>query len=89
MKKLLFGTICLSVFAIALSMVQIGCSKTTAQTNTVLPTQVGKILYTKQASGNHTLWTANFDGSNPTQINIALPAGVDLAFGDSRFSIYL
>ena len=89
MKKLLMGTACLSLFAIALTIIQMSCSKTTAQSSPTSPTQVSKILYTSQAGGNYKLWTANYDGTNATQINIALPAGVTLDFGSSDFSIYL
>ena len=89
MKKLLMGTVCLSLFAIALTTIQLSCSKTNAQNGSALPTQFNKILYTTQSSGNYKLWTANYDGSSPTQINIALPAGVSLDFGSSYFSIHL
>ena len=88
MKKLLFGTIILSLFAISLSIVQVSCSKTTAQTSSVV-NQVSKILYTSYSGGNYKLWIANYDGTNATQINIALPAGVDMQYGNSNFSMYL
>ena len=87
MRKLLLATACLSLFAIVLTIVQTSCSKTSAQT--LAPTQVSKILYTSQASGNYKLWMANYDGTNATQINIGLPAGVTMQYGSSSFSMYL
>ncbi len=93
MKNVFKGIAALMAFAISISLVQISCSKSDAQTNSNnnqnVVTQVNKILYTSYAGGIHKLWIANYDGTNATQINIALPTGVQLSYGDSRFSIYL
>ena len=89
MKKLLMGTVCISLFAIVLTVIQMSCSKTTAQQNPISVTQINKILYTSQSAGTYKLWTANYDGTNPTLINISLPVGVTLEYGSSYFTIYL
>jgi Tol biopolymer transport system component len=93
MKNLLKGAFLLICFGVSISLIQISCSKSDAQTNSNnnqnVVAQVNKILYTSQASGSYKIWTANYDGTNPTQINIALPAGVTIPFGHSNFSMYL
>lgn len=93
MKNLFKGTLLLACFAISIGLIQISCSKSEAQTssnnNQNVVTQVNKILYSSYTAGTFKLWTANYDGTNATQINIALPAGVTLEFGNSNFSMYL
>jgi len=80
MKKLLMGAIVLSSFAISLMLVQISCSKSTAQASSISLTQLNKITFTRQdISGNMQLWTANYDGTNAIQIPVALPANVTIS----------
>lgn len=38
-------------------------------------TQISKILFAKSSSSKTELWTANYDGTGQTKINITLPAG--------------
>ncbi len=79
MKKLLLASIVLSTFALSVTLVQISCSKSNAQQNRPsTPTdQLSKIIYfTDYGSPNVKVWTANYDGSNPVQVPIVLPANV-------------
>ena len=87
MKKLLMGTVILSSFAIALCIVQISCSKTNAQTTNSNLTQLSKIVYSRQniISSDMQIWIANYDGTNPTQVPISLPANVTIS-GDAAVS---
>jgi hypothetical protein len=87
MKKLLMGTVILSSFAIALSLVQISCSKTNAQSTNSNLTQLSKIVYSRQniISSDMQIWIANYDGTNPAQIPISLPANVTIT-GDAAVS---
>ena len=79
MKKLLLSSICLLMFAVSILIIQISCSKTNAQSNTNNTTQVGKIIYGRNVSGHYEIWSANYDGSNASNIPINLPTGVFLA----------
>ena len=82
MKK----TIIILLFsAIALTSLQIACSKSEAQTTpaATTATQQNKILYLKRTgSGSSSLleiWISNYDGSGASKINISFPAGIYLA----------
>ena len=75
MKKLLMGTICLALFAITLSLVQISCSKTEAQNSTSQVTSINKILYKEVMPGMLRYSIANYDGSGIQHLNIPFPAG--------------
>ncbi len=83
MKNLFRGAILLTCFAIAISLVQISCSKTEAQTNSNNQAglaQLNKILFTKNTvSGEPQIWTANYDGTNATLIPVALPTDIHIA----------
>ena len=85
MKKLLMATVCLSVFAISLSLVQISCSKTEAQNSTNNITQLNKILYqeTLYVGGNTSIRysIANYDGSGIQHLNIPFPPGFRFSTG--------
>lgn len=72
------GAIALSTFAIALTLVQMSCSKTDAQTPLSNPTQVGKILFGRNVSGGYEIWSVNYDGTNAAPISIDLPPNVFL-----------
>ncbi len=43
--------------------------------------QLNKIVYRKQDGSVDEIWTANYDGTNQTKINIILPTGI--VFGES------
>ncbi|MFT3910487.1 MAG: hypothetical protein QM737_13765 [Ferruginibacter sp.] len=86
MKKLLMAAITLSCFAIALSLVQISCSKAKAQAfqnqnnqnnqnNATNATPVGKIIYAESIPGVLRYSIANYDGSGIQHLNIPFPAG--------------
>jgi len=78
MKKLLMASIILFLFAASVLLLQTSCSKTEAQTNNNAISQVGKIIYIKKWSIDAQIWTANYDGTNATQIPLALPSGVSV-----------
>ena len=78
MKTLLMGSICLFLFASSILVIQVSCSKSNAQNNNAAVSQVGKLLFVKDAQ----LWTMNNDGTSQTQIPIVLPSGVNFAFGN-------
>src|SRR5579872_1149121 len=87
MKRILMATIVLLAFALALTLTQVSCSKSTAQTiGTTNPTPIGKVLYEGivQASPQNILsiFICNYDGSNAHQINVTgLPAGYGIDNG--------
>ena len=81
------GAICLSLFAIALSLVQISCSKTEAQTSTNNITPLNKILYQETfipVGGNLGIFRysiMNYDGSGIQHLNIPFPPGFHFSVG--------
>lgn len=83
MKKLLQAGIALLLFSVSLAILQSSCSKSKAQTTQNGLMQLNKILYTRQVFGSSfntiEIWSANYDGSNATQIPITLPANVELS----------
>lgn len=90
MKKLLMGTLVLTLFAISFSLVQISCSKTNAQTSSVNLVQLNKVAYARSISGSDVqIWTVNYDGSNDTQIPVVLPATVHISNDQTSFGIKL
>jgi Tol biopolymer transport system component len=89
MKKLLMGSLILTCFAFSIIAIQISCQKAVvAQSNVTNSSQIGKILFVKNvgnvAGTAYTIeiWTANYDGSNATKVNIVLPNGI--AFDDNE-----
>jgi len=89
MKNFLKTSLYLATFVLAGIMFQISCSNTENETSSTASTSIGKLIYVKQAIngiGGVTLWTCNYDGTNATQIPVALPS--NLAFssinGDAR-----
>ena len=76
MKK----TIIILLFAaIALTSLQIACSKSEAQTsNSTALTPLNKLVFTKVVSQTvpREIWTCNYDGSNATKV--PLPSGLYL-----------
>jgi hypothetical protein len=71
MKKLLFGAIVLFIFSLSLLIIQTSCSKSEAQTSSAI-NQLNKLIFT---TGDRKFWMCNYDGSNVTQINLALSSG--------------
>ena len=72
MKNFFKGTLYLIVFAAAGIMFQISCSNSD---DTNMPNAENKILITKyDPIAGHTLWYCDTNGSNLTQIPLALPA---------------
>jgi hypothetical protein len=93
MKNLLLGSIILTLFAVSFSLIQISCSKTTAQTTSLNLTQLDKVIYAKTSAtgggGNPQVWTANYDGTNAIQIPIALSPTTNIANDLNSFSLRL
>lgn len=85
MKNLLLGAIILFLFSAAIVLVQTSCSKTTAQTPTSQD-QLNKIVYVTRDAR---IWTANYDGTNATEIMIALPANIKVDMSLPNMSIKL
>jgi len=87
MKNLLMGAICLSLFAIALSLVQISCSKTEAQSSTSQITPINKIVYLEEFPGGGgggganivKFSIVNYDGTGVQHLNITFPPGFGVA----------
>lgn len=75
MKNLLKSTLYLFVFALAGILFQLSCSSDSIATNS---TPVGKLIYYKNlfAGAGNQIYTANYDGTNETLINVSLPTGV-------------
>lgn len=87
MKKIILASIVLCIFAISLLIVQSSCSKSNARPVTPLG-QMGKIIYYQfSSSGDWTIWTANYDGSNAVQIPITFPANVSITKAVQEHSI--
>jgi Tol biopolymer transport system component len=76
MKK----TIIILLFAaIALTSLQIACSKSEAQTTPAVTstTQLNKVIFAKKFSNAYPeIWVCNYDGTNATRVNITLPSGI-------------
>ena len=93
MKNLLMGSIILVLFAIAFSLVQISCSKTTAQNSSQNVNQLNKVIYAKSGAtgggADPQIWIANYDGTNANQVTIALSATTHIASDLNTFSIRL
>lgn len=76
----------LIILTISVAIFQSSCSKTEAQ-STNSATQVGKIIFTKYTTAEFQIWTANYDGTNATQIPIILPANTNLNFSRPTSSL--
>lgn len=72
MKNLLLGAILLFLFSISVVVIQTSCSKSNAQSPTSQE-QINKIIYITR---DRRIWTANYDGTNATTVNIALPPNI-------------
>lgn len=75
MKKLLLSSIVLLIFSIAILLFQLSCKKDSfAQSSTDSLSQLNKIIYVYRPSHTESeVWTANYDGSGKTKINITMP----------------
>ena len=72
MKKLIYSTIALCCFTLAIVLFQISCQKdAVAKSNS---TGQNKFLYTLQTGSENSLWISNNDGSNRQQIPITMPS---------------
>lgn len=84
MKKLLLGSVFLTLFAISMTLFQASCQKdATANETPSGVIQQNKIIYSKRISKDNwdrEIWTANYDGSNQKKLNIAFPKGVDVMY---------
>ena len=73
------ATIVLSLFAISLTLVQMSCSKSTAQAGSNTLAQINKIVYAKIGGSPTGFWVANYDGTGQTQVNVTLPSGYTIS----------
>ena len=93
MKNLFLGSIILLIFTISFSLVQISCSKTTAQNSSQNVNQLNKVIYSKSGitggGAEPQIWISNYDGTNATQVPIALSATTHIASDLNTFSIRL
>lgn len=88
MKQLLMASLVLLIFSISLLIVQSSCSKSGAQNTPTNITQLGKIVYAKNyLTPNVEIWTANYDGSNATQVPLTLPSNIKIDVNASYFSL--
>ena len=86
MKKLLMSAAVLLLFALSILILQISCSKSEAGPTSV--TQLNKIVYTVNwGTPNIQIWTANYDGSSPTQVPIVLPPNIKIDGNANYYSI--
>lgn len=94
MKKLLMGSVALTLFSISILIFQMSCKKeANAQTTTTGLTQQNLIVYLKSnRSGSTTttnttreIWLANLDGTNQRKVPIILPTGVEIS-GDAKLT---
>lgn len=80
MKKLLLGSIVLTVFSSSVAIFQMSCNKTSnAQTGPGSYTSPGIVLYDKSSAE---IWKVKVDGTGNEKVNIVLPAGVQFQIGD-------
>ena len=75
MKNLVKSTLYLTVFALAGILFQISCSS-----DSITPSSVGKIVYTKRIGLDTQIWLCDYDGTNQTQIPLNLPSNVLLNY---------
>lgn len=81
MKKLLMGSVALTLFSISMLIFQMSCKKeANAQTTTTGLTQLNLILYKKVSvvggmNTDKSLWTCSVDGTNHKKVNISVAAG--------------
>ncbi len=79
MKKLLMGSISLCLFSLAMILFQMSCKKDVVAQASSASTQINKIVYYRwnDSAGALQIWTAKYDGTAKTLINISLPTGME------------
>lgn len=85
MKKLIYSTIVLASFTLAIIVFQISCQKeAVGKSNTVQ----NKFLYFLGNGGSspNEYWVCNIDGSNRQQISITMPSGYSIG-GDGKLTV--
>lgn len=82
MKKLLLGSIAFFLFSISVSILQTSCDKDAAADPDSInnETNLKKLLYCKMNGSDIEYWTADYNGSGQTKINIILPAGYKTSY---------
>jgi len=85
MKNFLKTFLFAAAFVCGGILFQISCSNSDEE-NFLDTSQLNKIIFTKGVGEFQTLWTCNYDGSNLTQIPIALPPNV--AFNGNNGNAY-
>jgi hypothetical protein len=83
MKKLLMGSVALTLFSISTLIFQMSCKKeANAQTTTNGLTQLNLVLFGKQSLSNGTFlnaeyWLMNTDGTNQRKISLSVPGATN------------
>lgn len=82
MKKFLLGSIAFFLFSISISILQTSCDKEVDASPEVITevTQLNKVFYLKHPEDKFPgeIWSANYDGSGQTKINILMPSGYEI-----------
>lgn len=76
MKNFLKTSLYLFAFSVAGILFQISCSNTENAVPQNTNNTLNKIIYSQQVGTEIQIWTCNYDGTNPTQIPIALPSNL-------------
>lgn len=79
MKKLLLGSISLCLFSLSMILFQMSCKKAAVAQASSSSTPINKIVYYKYTASIDALqiYTAKYDGTAQTLVNISLPTGVE------------
>jgi hypothetical protein len=82
MKKIMYSTIALTCFSLAMVLFQISCRDNVVAQNTGSQA-LNKILYymSNDMTGENKFWIANNDGTNIQEIPVTLPIGFKIKFG--------
>lgn len=86
MKNFFKTTLLIFAFVIGGIIFQISCSNENQTNSSANSTQLNKIIFTKGAGSNQTIWICNYDGTNLTQIPILLPP--DVTFNGTNGNAY-
>jgi Tol biopolymer transport system component len=76
------GSISLCLFSLAMILFQMSCKKDVVAQASSASTQINKIVYYKYSASIDAfqIWTAKYDGTAKTLINISLPTGMEFDY---------
>ena len=82
MKKFLLGSIAFFLFSLSISILQTSCDKevdASPEVDTEVK-QLNKVFYFKCPDDKYPgeIWSANYDGTGQTKINILMPSGYEI-----------